>query len=118
MKPFSLFYVNFPAGCEGEVYGITGIDSEGNYTVAIDSAQDKETQAQALRHELAHIYLEHLEPGNRKTIQEAEQEADEYAGRMTGKELDYLLSFCRKREVKPPGFMEEYERNKANAQPA
>lgn len=119
MKPYSLYYVNFPAGCNGEVYGITKLKPDGSYIVAIDAAQDEQTQAHALRHELAHIYLKHLEPETAgKTIQEVEREADEYADKMTEKELEYLLSFCRKREVKPPAFMEEYERKKVNAQPA
>lgn len=118
MKPFSLFYVRFPAGCEGMVYGITGVDNEGNYTVAIDSAQDEETQKFALKHELSHIHLGHFDPDNKKPISEIEQEADKHAEQMTEEELNFLLTFCRKKEVKPPGFMEEYEAKKANAQPA
>lgn len=100
MAPYSLYYVNFPAGCEGMIHGATGIDRNGNYIIAIDSAQDEKTQAHALRHELAHVFLKHLEPGNKKTIEEVEREADDYADKMTGEQLKYLLSFCRKREVK------------------
>lgn len=119
MKPFSLFYVRFPAGCEGDIYGITKLKPDGSYIVAIDAAQDEQTQAHALRHELAHIYLKHLEPETAdKSIKEVEQEADEYAAQMTEEELNHLMTFCRKREVKPPGFFEEYEAKKANAPPA
>lgn len=118
MKPFSLFYVRFPAGCGGMVHGITGEDTAGHYTVAIDAAQDEETQTFALKHELSHIHLEHFDPADRRTINEIEREADEYAAQMTEEELNHLMTFCRKREVKPPGFFEEYEAKKANAPPA
>lgn len=101
MKPFSLFYVNFPAECEGMIIGVTREDKAGSYTVAIDSGQDEDTQAFALKHELSHIYLGHFDPNNEKPITEIEQEADEHAAQMTEEELDYLLTFCRKKIVKP-----------------
>jgi Zn-dependent peptidase ImmA (M78 family) len=108
MPPYSLFYVNFPAGCGGNIHGITGKYKDGRYTIAIDAAQDKAIQDFALKHELAHLYLKHLDNLS-KPEEECEREADEYAERMTAEELEYLLSFCKKKEVKPPDFMEKYE---------
>lgn len=105
MKPFSLFYVNFPAGCEGTIYGMTGKCWDGGYIIAIDSSQDERTQENALKHELSHILLNHFE--SKRALEEVEREADEHAQQMTKAELDHLLTFCRKKEVKPPDFMKK-----------
>ena len=62
----------------------------GRVTILIDSAQDEKTQRHALRHELAHVALNHLTDTTR-SLQQLEAEADEYAARMTDSEFADLM---------------------------
>ena len=89
MQRFTLIYRPFPAECGGTIYGMT-TGAGGRVTILIDSAQDEKTQRHALRHELAHVALNHLTDTTR-SLQQLEAEADEYAARMTDSEFADLM---------------------------
>lgn len=93
MPEYMILYSRFPAACEGNINGIASLFPDGRYIIMIDNTKDEETQAHALKHELAHLYLKHLERDEGE-IEQIEAEADEYAARMTPEELEYLLTFC------------------------
>ena len=63
--------VELPAGIEGFVTELRA----GRYVVCLNSRLPAEERARALRHEVAHIRLNHFSQDN-KSIQEMEQEAD------------------------------------------
>ena len=102
MPYYRIFYCRFPAACEGKLYGIASLFPDGQYIILINTEMDEATQAHALRHELAHLFFKHLDREEAQTeeeLQAREQEADEYADKMTGEELEYLLSFCTGRKT-------------------
>ncbi len=88
IQPFRLVYRPFPADCGGMVPGLLS-GAGGRLLIAIDSNQDTETQARALRHELAHLVLNHLE--DERPLRELEAEADMYADQMTETEFSELM---------------------------
>lgn len=88
IQPFRLVYRPFPANCGGMVPGLLS-GAGGRLLIAIDSNQDTETQARALRHELAHLVLNHLE--DERPLRELEAEADMYADQMTETEFSELM---------------------------
>lgn len=85
----NVFYRPFPAACGGTVHGLVS-SSRGRITILIDSSQDEQTQRKALRHELAHVVLGHLEDTTRSTSQ-IEAEAEDLAARMTDEEMEKIL---------------------------
>lgn len=88
-KPkFSITYRPFPVECGGNVYGIS-CESNGQIRIIIDSNQDERTQQHALRHELAHIVLNHFD--DQRSIEDIEAEAEAYADQMTDKEFTALM---------------------------
>lgn len=93
MPPYKVFYTRFPTACEGALNAVVTLLPGGEYIILIDNTKDEATQAFALKHELAHLYLKHLEQTGGET-EKVEAEADEYAEKMTREELNYLLSFC------------------------
>ncbi len=88
IQPFRLVYRPFPADCGGMVPGLLS-GAGGRLLIAIDSNQDTATQARALRHELAHLVLNHLE--DERPLRELEAEADMYADQMTETEFSELM---------------------------
>ena len=92
MQRFKLEYRPFPAECSGTVYGITCYHG-GHYLILIDSKAPAERQAAALRHELAHIALNHL-TDNARSIDQLEAEAESYAAQMAESEFDFLMQWA------------------------
>ena len=92
MQAFTLIYKPFPAECAGAVRGILSA-AGGRVRIVIDSNQDEQTQRHALRHELAHLVLNHLDDA--RSIEEIEAEADAYADRMTDSEFAELMKGAR-----------------------
>lgn len=92
MKHFKLEYMPFPAEAQGFVFGL--ISCAGRVPrIIIDSTRDEQTQRQALRHELAHLMLGHID--NQDAALEAlEAEADAAAANMTEAELEALLQWA------------------------
>lgn len=89
MTQYRLKYMPFPAEAQG-VYGF--ISGAGRFPlIVIDSNQDADTQRHALRHELAHLALKHLDSS--APLAEIEAEADAYAGRMTDAEFARLMEW-------------------------
>lgn len=89
MESFTLIYRPFPPDCGGDVHGIISGAGE-RAMIIIDSAQDEQTQQRALRHELAHLALNHLSDFER-TVEQLEAEADDYAERMSESEFEELM---------------------------
>ena len=96
MQAFTLIYKPFPAECAGAVHGILSA-AGGRVRIVIDSNQDEQTQRHALRHELAHLALNHLDDARSiaRSIEEIEAEADAYADRMTDSEFAELMKGAR-----------------------
>lgn len=104
MQRFKLVCKPFPAELR-DVYGFI-VANGGRYLIWIDSNQDARTQDRALRHELAHLVLGHLDktkplieidPHNvefGEGWEEREQEADSFAERMTDAELAELMQYA------------------------
>lgn len=100
MDKFGVLYASFPEELRGKIRGGV-IRHKGHILVCIDNTQTKSDQEYTLRHELAHIALNHLDtpfPGDgvvfdsgfyRSNSQEAE--ADKYAEHMTDANLSELL---------------------------
>lgn len=111
MPEYMIVYYRFPAACSEKLYGAC-LKSGGRYVVMIDNSRDEATQANTLKHELAHLFYKHLEQEETKTEEEyqaMEREADEYADKMTGEEFEYLLSFCTGKKVIPDGKMDAFD---------
>ena len=106
MQRFKLERRPFPAELQGQIPGFTFQCGE-QCIVIIDSTAPEETQEKTLRHELAHLVLNHLE--QTKPIKEInsfgddmfgdgwidrEREADRYAEQMTAAELAELMQWA------------------------
>lgn len=92
MKHFKLEYMPFPAEAQGFVFGL--IYCAGRVPrIIIDSTRDEQTQRQALRHELAHLMLGHVDnmEADPDTL---EAEADTAADNMTDADLETLLAWA------------------------
>lgn len=89
-----IIYTTFPKEIQGIFAG--GVQKlEEGYLILIDSDRPKEEQDFTLRHELAHIALNHCETGSGalgEGWEQREQEADSLAGRMTVDELMNMVS--------------------------
>lgn len=91
MQRFYLEYRPFPPPIKGKCNGVTA-RTDGKYFILIDSSNPPEQQALTLRHELAHIALNHFEDRTH-TIDHIEQEAKDYAARMTDAEFNDLMKW-------------------------
>lgn len=78
-------YIPFPPELRGIVFGMV----YGHGSIVIDSSQDEATQDRALRHELAHLVLRHMD--SEKNIREIEQEADALASQLSVEQLKARL---------------------------
>lgn len=108
MRQFSLLYVHFPTEIQGEVFGMTHWEPEKNrFMIVIDESQSDQIQDYTLKHELSHILLKHDERLE-ISIDQAEDEADQYADQMTEDELNYLLTFAVKIKHLSGHFDSEY----------
>lgn len=88
---FCLYYAPFPQTLTGIVRGMVSRSKEtGRFLIVIDSNLPPAEQENTLKHELAHILLNHLETAG--NIREQEAEADRKAAEMTADELQSLLS--------------------------
>ena len=105
MQHFHLEKKPFPAAIHGKIPGVI-MESGGRYLIIIDSTNTEETQTAALRHELAHLALNHLE--QTKPLYQIdsidnsmfgegwtnrEQAADRYAEAMTEEEFADLMAW-------------------------
>lgn len=74
-KEVRIRYLPFPATVQGSIFGFL---SERNscYLIGIDSTRTRQKQRQTLGHELAHLFLDHLDRHD-LSIKELEAEADE-----------------------------------------
>lgn len=106
MKPFKVIYRPFPEECEGMVKGAI-MERNNRVLIVIDSSQDEETQQRTLRHELAHLALDHLavtKPVDQidssgddmfgEGWQDRERAADRYADSMTDNEFAELMQYA------------------------
>lgn len=74
MKQFELVFYPFP--CE-HIGGCLTTNSDGSYLIVINSSLDEEQQHLSIGHELAHLFLNHLEsdlPSSTK-----EEQAEKYS---------------------------------------
>lgn len=89
-----IIYKPFPEGMHGIIAG--GVQRyEKGYLILIDCELTAEEQAFTLRHEFAHIMLNHCDTGTGvfgEGWEQREKEADDYADKMTDSLLDALLS--------------------------
>ena len=116
MPYYRIFYCRFPAAWQGKTFGIASLFPDGQFIVLINTEADEATQAHALRHELAHLFYKHLERDEARTKEEyqaREREADEYADKMTGEELEYLLSYCTGKKTIPEEVIAAFDRKPA-----
>lgn len=106
MKQFKLHYVPFPDELQGKIPAFT-VYANGQYTILIDNRNDQDTRDHYLRHELAHLALDHLadtKPLDQITTygadmfgegwEDREKEADRYADNMTDKEFAELMQYA------------------------
>ena len=91
MQHFKLVYRDFPNAAQGQVYGLTQ-QRQGYCLIWIDSAAPADRQAAALRHELAHIALDHFSD-NARSLRQLEAEADSFAERLTAAEFEKLMQY-------------------------
>lgn len=107
MKRFKLIYTPFPDMFFNK--NVTGFAAEmgGQYLIMIDNRQNADVQARALRHELAHLVLDHLSVTKPlyqinsfgddmfgEGWEDREHEADRYADEMTDTELSDLMQYA------------------------
>lgn len=93
MLPFSLYFIPFPDGMT-DIKGATDYrESQGKYVVAINTNLPAEEQRATLRHELAHMCLQHFTDTEQqlRNITEIEAEADAYGAAMTAAEYSRLM---------------------------
>jgi len=92
MKAFRLFYRSFPDNII-DVRGITEYDVKRNrFTILINTNLSDAEQLHTLRHELAHIFLNHHFQLDRN-LEEIEDEADHYADVMSDDDFKKLMAF-------------------------
>ena len=103
MQKFKLLYADFPESLRGNLRGGV-IRHKGHILIVVDSTQPEPDQDFTLRHELAHLVLNHFEEeyqGDGLFIDNGfyvsaaqEAEANEYAERMTDAELSQLMEYA------------------------
>lgn len=72
--PVKIIITPFPDNVQGNVKGMC-LPGKGCYIVLIDSTQPPEQQKLSIGHELAHIFLGHLDKGHNKSMEAMEREA-------------------------------------------
>lgn len=93
MKPYCLVYADLSKHFTQRIKGIT-IKTPAGYIVGIDSRLCAADQDHALRHELAHIVLAHLEDNRMDELRQVrEKEAEAYADAMTEETLQQLRQY-------------------------
>lgn len=93
MQHYKLRYLQFPEELRGEIYGMT-LQENGKLTVFIDSSMTEAEQKKNLKHELAHIFLGHLEAVEQRPETELEAEAIAFSDYMTDEDLEALLKWA------------------------
>lgn len=88
MQYFRLVYKPFPRAAQGIVYGLTQ-QRQGYCLILIDSTAPADEQAAALRHELAHIALNHF--SDTRSAEKLEQEADSLD--LTDEDIERLMQY-------------------------
>lgn len=71
-KPVKITYLPFPVEVQGSIPGFL-MECKTCYKIGIDITQPLQRQRHALAHELAHLYLDHLNQHDRPVM---EQEAE------------------------------------------
>ena len=92
MIQFTVKYMAFPEDLRGKTLGTTieSTNIDDRFVILIDSTRTPEVQKQTVKHELAHIFLNHFhQPW--KTEAQREAEAEEKAIMMTDEEMYSLL---------------------------
>ena len=101
MMKFKLFYCTFPDRIRENARAFI-LKQDGYAAIFIDCLQSKDQQERSLRHELAHLSLDHLtrplppDAGTECNYIESEAweaEADRYAKEMTPEEYDALMQW-------------------------
>ena len=99
---FKLYYHEFPEALHGKARAFV-LKEDDHAMIVIDSQLPKDQQEMALKHELAHLSLDHLirtPPKDTVMIQYAgisetwEAEADKYAEAMTQEEYESLMQWA------------------------
>ena len=103
MMKFKLFYCEFPASVHGNARGFV-IHKNGKVAIFIDNQLPKDQQEMALKHELAHLSLNHLirplpkdadvDSNGYIESETLEAEADRYAEEMTQEEYEALMQWA------------------------
>lgn len=93
MQNFRIRFKPFPPEVHGLIGGVTGGKPGGMLTVLIDSTLPEDEQKKTLKHELAHIFLNHFDQDERD-IEDIEAEADATAASMTDAEMERLLKMA------------------------
>lgn len=77
-KEVKIEYFDFPEGCETIRGFLSGSCNFDYWWIAINSRMHPQAQRHALGHELAHLFLDHLEQNDRP-VMEQEAEANKWA---------------------------------------
>lgn len=102
MIRFKLFYHEFPASVHGDVRACVLLKGD-HAVIIIDSLLPKDQQEKSLKHELAHLALNHLlkpAPDDAEIYRgyidsdTLEAEADRYAEEMTQDEFNTLMQWA------------------------
>ena len=102
MQHFKLFYHDFPANIHGKARACL-MQQDGYAMILIDSLLPQDQQNKSLRHELAHLVLDHLirplpadaDPDAGYIESESlEAEADRYAEAMSQDEFNALMQWA------------------------
>lgn len=101
MSHFKLVYREFPEALKGKIPGFTAKGRDGKLAIMIDEDLPEAEKNLVLRHELSHIALGHLDDDRTKNnhsylanLAELEDEADQYADRMTDEEFTNLMKYA------------------------
>ena len=89
MKHFKLIYKSFPEFYSGVIFGAT-VFHNGEYVIVIDNNISDEKKNKCLRHELAHIVLDHFNDST-ATVKQIEEEAELYSKNMSENEYKSLM---------------------------
>ena len=86
MQTFSVRYFHLPRSVRGAT-----IWRDGRAFIFINQDLTERQQKRILKHELAHIYLNHID--DPRPIDIIEREADRYAARMTEEEFTAMMMY-------------------------
>ena len=100
MKPCKIVFCSFPESENPDLCGFAREDLN-EYVIAINTKLPKDVQKITMKHEFAHILLNHVDRYKAPTKEEQERneiEAEEYATEMTDETLQHLLKKAHKIE--------------------